>query len=138
MRQTWPGWWRTPVTRSMTAATRGNVQRSVVNAWARGPRRSASSIDANWLAFSRGFRPARPAPLSPGRPFAFQVWNQRWALTRVTPTALATAACDSPRANSRAAFSRRASIAVKSRLGVRMAQHAMVPAHLVTLFGESH
>jgi len=40
-RQTWPGWCRTRVSCSMTAATRGKVQRSVLNPWARGPCRSA-------------------------------------------------------------------------------------------------
>jgi hypothetical protein len=82
---------------------------------------------------------ARAAPpLSPARPSAFHVWNQWWALTRVTPNAFATATCDSPRANSRAAFSRRASIAAKSRAVVGMLQHAIVPVKFVSLFCEAH
>jgi len=76
--------------------------------------------------------------LSPARPWAFHAWYQWWALTRVTPNAFATATCDSPRANSRAACSRRASIAAKSRAVVGMRQHAIVPVKSVSLFGESH
>ena len=137
-RQTWPGWWRTRVSRSITSATRGKVQRSVLNPCARGPFRSARSTPASCAASNRGRRPARPAPLSPARPWAFHAWNQWWALTRVTPNVFATATCDSPRANSRAACSRRASIAAKSRAVVGMRQHAIVPAKFVSLFGESH
>jgi hypothetical protein len=137
-RQTWPGWCRTPVSASMSLATRGNVQRSVLKPCARGPRRSARSTVTNCPASSCGFRPARPAPLSPARPSAFHVWNQWCALTRVTPKAFATATCDSPRANSRAASSRRASIAAKSRWGEGMLQHAIVPLKSVTLFCETH
>ena len=137
-RQTWPGWCRTRVSRSITSATRGRVQRSVLNPCARGPFRRARSTPASCAASNRGFRPARPAPLSPARPWSFHVWNQWWALTRVTPNAFATATCDSPRANSRAACSRRASIAAKSRAGVGMRQHAIVPVKFVSLFGESH
>ncbi len=57
-------------------------------------------------------------PLEPGLPSAFHAWNQWWALTRLTPNAFATAPCESPRANSRAACSRRASIAARSRASV--------------------
>src|SRR6266404_32123 len=35
--QTWPGWYRTPVSRSITAATRGRVHKSVPKPWARAP-----------------------------------------------------------------------------------------------------
>jgi hypothetical protein len=138
MRQTWPGWYCTPVRRSITAAIRGSVHKSVRNPCAAGPARNACSTAAKASASNRGLRPARPAPLSPGRPRAFQAWYQWWALTRVTPSFWATAACDSPRANSRAACSRRASIAAKSRWGVGMFQHAMVPVKIVSLFNESH
>jgi len=137
-RHTWPGWCRTSVRRSMSSATRGRVHKSVANPCARGPARSARSIVASWAASNRGFRPARPAPLSPARPWAFQVWNQWWALTRVTPKAFATATCDAPRANSRAAVSRRAFIAAKSRAVVDMLQHAIVPGKSVSLFCEPH
>jgi len=137
-RQTWPGWYRTPVRRSITVATRGKVHRSVLKPCASGPARIARSTSASCAPLSRGLRPARPAPLSPARPSACQAWNQWWALTRVTPSALATATCDSPRANSRAACSRRVSIAAKSRVVVGMRQHAIVPMKSVSLFGESH
>lgn len=137
-RQTWPGWCRTRVSRSISSATRGKVQRSVLNPCARGPFRSARSTPASCAASNRGFRPARPAPLSPARPWAFHAWNQWCALTRVTPNAFATTTCDSPRANSRAACSRRVSIAAKSRAVVDMLQHAIVPVNSVSLFGEIH
>jgi hypothetical protein len=137
-RQTWPGWCRTRVSRAISSATRGKVQRSVLNPCARGPFRSARSTPASCAASNRGFRPARPAPLSAVRPWAFHAWNQWWALTRVTPNAFATATCDSPRANSRAACSRRASIAAKSRAVVGMRQHAILPAKSVSLFRETH
>jgi hypothetical protein len=137
-RQTWPGWCRTRVSRSISSATRGKVQRSVLNPCARGPFRSARSTPASCAASNRGFRPARPAPLSPARPWAFHAWNQWCALTRVTPNAFATATCDSPRANSRAARSRRVSIAAKSRAVIGMLQHAIVPVNSVSLFSEIH
>ncbi len=54
----------------MTAATRGKVHRSVLNPCARGPARSARSTFANCFGPSLGLRPARPAALSPARPFA--------------------------------------------------------------------
>ena len=54
----------------MMAATRGNVQRSVLNPYTRGPARSACSIVANCFGPSLGLRPARPAALSPARPLA--------------------------------------------------------------------
>jgi len=137
-RHTWPGWCCTPVTCAITAATRGKVHNSVPKPCAPGPARSARSTRASCAASNRGLRPKRPAPLSPARPWAFHVWNQWCALTRVTPNAFATAACDSPRANSRAASSRRASIAATSRAGVDMPQHAIVRMKSVTLFSESH
>jgi len=138
IRQTCPGWCRTPVTRVMTAATRGKVHRSVRNPCAAGPARSAPSTVAKASASNCGLRPARPAPFSPGRPRTFHAWYQWCALTRVTPSCWATAACETPRANSRAACSRRASNAAKSRRGVDMRQHAMIPAKSVSIFSESH
>jgi len=138
IRQTCPGWCRTPVRRLMTAATRGKVHRSVRKPCAAGPARSALSTAAKASACSCGLRPARPAPFSPARPRTFHAWYQWCALTRVTPSSWATAACDAPRANSRAACSRRASNAAKSRRGVDMRQHAMIPAKSVSIFSESH
>lgn len=137
-RQTCPGWCRMSVSRSISSATRGRVQRSVGKPCARGPVRSARSTVASCAACNCGRRPARPAPFRPSRPCVFQAWNQWWALTRVTPNAFATATCESPRANSRAAFSRRASIAARSRAGVGMLQHAIVPVKSVSLFCETH
>jgi len=74
-----------------------------VNPWACAPRRKAPSSPANSDAVNRGFRPARPAPFSPRRPAAFQAACQRQAVIGVTANIRATAACDSPRANRRAA-----------------------------------
>ncbi len=136
-RQTWLGWCRMPVSRSMTWAMRGSVHRSVLNPCRPGPARSAWSTFASSVAPNRGRRPARPAPFNPVRPLFFHAWYQWWALTRVTPSVRATATCDSPRANSRAACSRRASIAAKSRDVVGMRQHAIVPVKSVSLFCKS-
>ena len=125
----------------MTTATRGNVQRSVLNPYPRGPARSARSIVANCFGPSFGLRPARPAALSPARPSASQAWNQWWAVTGVTPKARATAPCDAPFENSPAARNRRASNAAKSRrerAGVPMPQHAIIPVKSISLFCETH
>lgn len=126
----------------MTVATRGNVHRSVANPCFTGPATKARSTLANASASSRGFRPARPAAFKPVWPSAIQAWCQWFAAALVTPNARATAACDSPRANRRAASNRRASNAAKSlrdpRLGVGMNQHAMVPVKSTNLFGETH
>jgi hypothetical protein len=54
----------------MTVATRGKVHSSVLNPWAPGPARKARSTFANCVVSSFGFRPARPAPFRPRRPFA--------------------------------------------------------------------
>jgi hypothetical protein len=125
----------------MTVATRGNVQRSVLNPYTRGPARNACSIFANCLGPSLGLRPARPAALRPARPFACQAWYQWWAVTRVTPKVRATTPCDAPLANSPAAWNRRASNAAKSRrerVGLAMPQHAIIPVKSVSLFCETH
>jgi hypothetical protein len=85
-----------------------------------------------------GLPPGAPAAFSPARPSRCQAWSQLCTLTRVTANAFATSTCDLPRANNRAACSRRASIAAKSRVGVGMNQHAMVPPKSVHLFCEIH
>src|SRR5262245_29987141 len=70
--QTCPGWNRSPVSRAMTVATRGKVQRSVGKPCAGAPCSKARSTRAKAARSRRGFRPARPAPLSPRRPPACQ------------------------------------------------------------------
>src|SRR5215831_18138010 len=122
-----------PVRRSITAATRGKVHRSVVNPCAGAPRRKAPSSPANSRAVNRGFRPARPAPFRPLRPATFQAAYHRQAVIGVTANVRATAACDSPRANRRAASNRRAANPAKSRRaprGVPIPQRGMV-AHVL-------
>lgn len=100
-------------------ATRGTVHTSVRNPAAGAPWRSAVSMRANCGRASRGLRPNRPAALSPWRPSACQARYHRDALIGVTPRARATAPWLSPRANSRAAASRRvSSFATSSRLGM--------------------
>src|SRR5262249_95229 len=82
---------------------------------------------------SRGFRPARPAPFRPLRPATFQAAYHRQAVIGVTANVRATAACDSPRANRRAASNRRAFNPAKSRRaprGVPIAQRGMA-AHVL-------
>ena len=76
-RQTWLGWCRMPVSRSMTWAMRGSVHRSVLNPCRPGPARSAWSTFASSVAPNRGRRPARPAPFNPVRPLFFHAWCQR-------------------------------------------------------------
>src|SRR5215831_612560 len=122
-----------PVRRSITAATRGKVHRSVVNPCAGAPRRKAPSSPANSAAVNRGFRPARPAPFRPRWPATFQAAYQRHAVIGVTANVRVTAACDSPRANRRAASNRRASNPAKSRRaprGVPIPQRGIV-AHVL-------
>jgi hypothetical protein len=136
-RHTCAGWCRTPVSRSSTVAIRGNVQRSVGNPWASGPWRSAVSSWASCAASSVGLRPNRPAAFNPVLPWACHAWNHRCAATGVTPRARATAACDSPRANHRAASKRRASNAATS-LRLAMPQHGIVPDEFINLFGKDH
>jgi hypothetical protein len=115
-RQTWPGWYRTPVTRSITAATRGSVQHSVRKPLARGPGRSAASTAARAAGGTLGFRPARPAARRPVRPPVAQARCQRITLWRLTPSWRAIAPSVSvPAANSRAAANRRCSRPWKSR-----------------------
>ncbi len=72
MYQTWPGWYRTRVSRSISVATRGNVHSSVANPCAPGPLRNAASTRASCGASSRGLRPARPAAFKARRPSSRQ------------------------------------------------------------------
>jgi len=117
------------VRRSITVATHGNVHRSVPKRCAAAPARKAVSTRASCRASSRGLRPNRPAAFRPPRPCRRQIWYQRCAVCRLTPTARTTAACDCPRANRRAAVKRRASNAATSRCrrsGLIIPQHRIV------------
>jgi hypothetical protein len=114
-RHTCPGWKRTPVSCSITAATRASVHRSVSNPNASGPLPSAWATASSSAADSCGRRPARPAPRSAASP----PWRQRryqvlaaWA---DTPKLRATSAWVAPWANIRAASRRRCSRPAKSR-----------------------
>ena len=115
--QTWPGWYRTPVSRSITAATRGSVHRSVPKPWARAPWRKARSTCCSWGRSSLGLRPARPAPRSAAMPPFRHCRYQRVTLWRLTWTDRATEARIAPARNNFAACRRRSSKAWKSRRG---------------------
>jgi len=115
--QTWPEWYRTPVSRSITVATRGSVHRSVPKPWARAPWRKARSTCSSWGRSSWGLRPARPAPRSAAKPPRLQARCQRLTLWRLTWSARATKVGISPAQNSFAACLRRASKAWKSLRG---------------------
>lgn len=115
--QTWPGWYRIPHTLQMTCETRSNVHRCVEKPQEVAPLSSVASRRLRADKSKPGLRPARPAALSPLRPWRLKARNQRSALTRLTLSRLATSAWEWPWAKSRAAAIRRASRAVKSRRG---------------------
>ena len=97
---TWPGWYSTPVKRSMTAATRGRVHKSVPKPRARAPWRRARSTRCRCWRFSFGLRPARPAPRRAAMPPSRHCPYQRLTLWRLTCGARATEARISPERNS--------------------------------------
>src|SRR5262245_10440478 len=100
--QTWPMWYRTPVSIAITSATRFRVQRSVLQPWARGPLSSARSTCRSSFAVSSGGRPARSARFRPWLPSASQARYQTLVLCLDTPNRRATSAGRSPLAKSRA------------------------------------
>jgi hypothetical protein len=112
---TWPGWYRTPVSSSMSEATRSVVQSSVSYPNAPGPRFNARSMRFNSMGPSRGFRPARPGCLRAALPPSANALAHRFTDCRWAPTRRATSASDTPCASSFAALSRRRSSAWKSR-----------------------
>jgi len=113
--QVWACEYRTPVTRSITSATRASVHISVGNPFARGPASSAASTSASCASASFRRRPARPAPASPSRPCSCQAWYQRDAVCAETPSSVTTSTWRLPRANMSAARIRRAVSPSKSR-----------------------
>ena len=116
-RQTWPGWYLTPVTASITSATRASVHSSVGYPLAVGPLRSAFSTLARSDSVTFGSRPARPAARSAFLPPAFHLSCQSETVWCTTPSSLAISAWETPLAKRSAAFMRRSSMAAKSRRG---------------------
>jgi len=107
--------YRTPVSFSITPATRSRVHMSVGYPWARGPRNSAFSTSRSCVSDSRDGRPARPAPVNAGRPPSHHARYHRDAVCADTPNSRATSTCRAPRSNIRAACIRRCRNASKSR-----------------------
>ena len=103
MAQVWVCEYRTPVTRSITSATRASVHIPVANPFARGPFSSAASTSASCVSVSLRRRPARPAPASPSRPCSCQARYHRDAVCADTPSPVTTSAWRLPRANMSAA-----------------------------------
>lgn len=111
----WVCEYRTPVSRSITSATRASVHIPVANPLARGPAKSAASTPASCSSVSFGRRPARPAPARPRRPPPCQARYHRDAVCADTPSPATTSTCRLPRANISAARIRRAASPAKSR-----------------------
>src|SRR5262245_17653398 len=114
IRQTWPIWYRTPVSIAITSATRFKVQSSVLQPYAPGPLSSARSTCRSFFSVSSGGRPARSARFRPWLPSASQARYQTLVLCLDTPSWRATSAGCRPLAKSRAACSRRPSRALRS------------------------
>lgn len=120
----------------ITCTTRSSVHNSVEKPQARGPSSNASAISWRDVVFSRGFRPARPAPFNPDSPLCFQAVCHRLAVCRLTDNCRTTSAWLWPRAKSVAAVIRRDSNASKSRRGlvvVFMPLHYHMQGHVVTI-----
>lgn len=79
-RHTWPAWYETSATRSITAAMRGNVQRSVSYPCARGPWTNACSMARRSLGVRRPGRPAVPGSLNASAPSWSNVFHQTIAV----------------------------------------------------------
>ena len=77
IRQTWAGWYFTPHCCSINSPTRAVVHSSVSYPNACGPRVSLCSTRFRSASLSKGFRPARPAFLSPFTPEVLSVFSQR-------------------------------------------------------------
>jgi hypothetical protein len=83
--QVWVCEYRTPVSRSITSATRASVHISVGNPFARGPSTSAACTRASCSSLSLRDRPARPAPASASRPPSTHARYHRDAVCADTP-----------------------------------------------------
>jgi hypothetical protein len=88
--QVWVWPYRTPVTASITSATRASVHISVGKPFARGPFASAASTSASCASLSLRTRPARPAPASPFRPSSVHARYHRDAVCADTPSSVTT------------------------------------------------
>ena len=102
------------------------------------PRAMARPV-SSWASWRRVQRPPR-SPSAAFRPACFPsacpIWFHRCAATAATPSARATVACDSSRANTRAATTRRVSDAA-TRFVRRLPQHGLVPDETITIGGDS-
>jgi len=108
--------YRTPLSFSITSATRPSVHRSVSKPLARGPANSAVSTSATCSSLRRGSRPARPEPASAARPPLLHRRYHSETASRETSNAATTSAWDLPRLNISAARILRRLKASKSRL----------------------
>jgi hypothetical protein len=107
--------YRTPVTFSITSATRASVHMSVGNPFAFGPCVSAPATSITCSSVSLRSRPARPAPASACRPPADHARYHREAVCAETSNSATTSTCRLPRSNISAARIRRSRNASKSR-----------------------
>jgi hypothetical protein len=87
--QRWAGWWRNPVSRSITSAMRSKVHSWPANPLATAPCSSAVSIVLSWSSDSRGVGPDGPWLRSASGPPAFQAACQLLTAWRETPSSRA-------------------------------------------------
>jgi hypothetical protein len=121
-RHTWPGWYITPHSRPMTAATRGSVHKPVAYPCASGPSCNTRVTCLRCGSLNRGRRPVRPAERSSRIPPALRAFAQRDTDIGLMPRCRATSACFQPLCKSAAADLRRCSnahSASRSRLTPR-------------------
>jgi hypothetical protein len=116
-RQTWPGWYFTPVTVSITSATRASVHNSVGNRLALGPFSNARSTLARSDELTLGGRPGWPVRFRACLPPAFHFSCQSDTVWWETSSSRPMSAWETPLANRSAARIRRASMAAKSLRG---------------------
>jgi hypothetical protein len=113
-RHTWPGWYRTPHSRSMTSATRGSVQSPVTYPCASAPSRSTRRIRWRCRWSRRGRRPVRPAERRALTPFSSRALAHRETDISLTSRCRATSACFHPLRKSAAAVLLRCSNALSA------------------------
>jgi hypothetical protein len=136
---TWPRWYRTPHSSSISFATRSSVQSPVSYPNVSGPALSPRSTFLKSASLSRGLRPARPAFFNPPRPASAICLRHRPTDWRCTPICRATSASVMPCLISAYARSRRSSNASKSLLtpaGFPMQKYLSQPSPNVTIFNE--
>ena len=116
--QTCPGWYLTPVTFSITSATRARVHRSVGYPFALGPFWRARSTLARSASVTLRGRPGSPVRFSACFPPTFHSLCQSETVWWETSSSRPMSAWDIPLVNRSAARIRVASMAAKSRRGL--------------------